>query len=345
MLFEPVPARPAGRGSRLRTTIAVLGPVAALILIVGAAWQDPGRNSDPGPPLRVADVAQPSRVADRTAEPPLASDRGPVAVKHSVFPATAFRLHVRTVDETRAAHVAGDIDDRPVAVSGFLSIDPRHRICLGVIPVLGDSFCRRAAILTDEPKPIFAVRTGDPSSTDRIRAIGPHLHPQILPGTVLPAELTEGEDTGDAPVEPMPAVVIGRFGDPRAERCRPGGRHCGEEFVLERVAWIDGRWSDRDLARDPAIGPGAIARGSVTRAIASREADRGEVILSRAVVRRKLLSFIDPAAARALGANAGREVWYIRSLGKPPSSTETVVKWAVVGHPTGLVLATGPTPD
>ena len=47
-----------------------------------------------------------------------------------------------------------------------------------------------------------------------------------------------------------------------------------------------------------------------------------------------------------LAADAGAQVWYIRSLGKPRSTTdERVVKWAVVDHPTGLILATGPTRD
>jgi hypothetical protein len=168
----------------------------------------------------------------------------------------------------------------------------------------------------------------------------------IPPGTPLPLAIVTGVappwQAYDAP-RASRAVVIGRFVVPRAPSC-PDGIRCDDTFVVERVAWADGSWRERILVRDPAL-PDAPVNVPARQAqvIASREADRGEAILTEAFLGLNLLRRVDRAAADAAAASADGPVWYIRSVASARvGSGQRLVAWVVIDDASGLILATGP---
>jgi hypothetical protein len=169
----------------------------------------------------------------------------------------------------------------------------------------------------------------------------------VLPGTPLPDRLASPiRRRGDPEPWPLAAVVIGRFGDPRASACVPARPQCGDPFVLERVAWSDGQWIDRTTVLDPAIPASESAKSSsLVRLLTSRESDRGEVILSEALLGVNVLRDVDPAAAAALGSVTQTRIWYVRSIGRSALDRDGrpgwPVTWVILDGETGLVLATG----
>jgi hypothetical protein len=147
----------------------------------------------------------------------------------------------------------------------------------------------------------------------------------------------------------MRSIIIGRFAEPEPPSCPPDGGRCRDEFILERLAWAEGGWIDLLLVRDPGLPPEVIpATGRRPLAIAARELDRMEQILSMAVLQPGWLAEVDqPAAAEAAAGaeNAGVShvgpVWYLRSVGRRWPQQDRGLTWAVVDHQTGLVLAGG----
>jgi hypothetical protein len=340
MQLEPVQTSPIGRRSRLRTITAIVAPVVALVLVVAIAW--PGGSIEPVPADPLTPEDPPAFVPSPSAPHPSPG----LAIAEGEFPERAFGLRVRGVDELVAARRAGRLDDAVVAVGGYLVPDLRPLDCDPVGPDGIDPFCRRSILLVSRPDPPAADR-GAAGSQVPSWLSRPHLHPQVPPGTLLP-RLDQLTIAGaDDALTPIRVVLIGRFDDPRAVSCQPGGRHCGEELVVERLAWAEGRWRERVVVRDPGL-PGSQAAGNplALRVIASREADRGEVILGQAIVRLERLRTIDPDAAAAAEAAAGPvegALWYLRTMRSWPE-TGIVVGWAVVDDRTGFIFAVSRDP-
>jgi hypothetical protein len=97
---------------------------------------------------------------------------------------------------------------------------------------------------------------------------------------------------------------------------------------------------------DPAIPTSESAKSSsLVRLLTSRESDRGEVILSEALLTVSLLRDVDSAAAAALAGGSSNPVWYVRSIGRGAIDRNErptwPVAWAVLDSRSGLVLATG----
>jgi hypothetical protein len=137
-----------------------------------------------------------------------------------------------------------------------------------------------------------------------------------------------------------PVVLIARFDDSRAEACVPAGRHCGQELVVERVAWVDGARYPRGTALDPAVsinGPLGDVLDQADVAVAQL-ADDGYPLLA-ALVTPATLATMDGAAAGGLArAGASGPVWYVRGL--RPAGDTTTIEWAVVSE-AGERLAAG----
>jgi len=335
MPVEPVPTRPTGPSGR-RAILSAVVPVAALGLVVVAALV--------GTAAAPQTVERPAPPTSATGNPPSFPDAPSLpGMDLSIVPRVAFRLPVRTVDAVLDARGAGEIGDGLVAIAGYVVVDPRIGDC-AVEPGLADRepFCRRLVRVSTRFGP-----TTPPATGVRPDGAGRSLRAHVLPGTPLPEGLESLIGRGTDP-EPWPlsSVVIGRFGDPRAGACRPPRIQCGDPFVLERVAWIDGRWMDRPSVRDPVIPASQAAMSSdLTRLLTSRESDRGEVILSEALLTADLLRDVDPAAAAALGDGPLRRVWYVRSIGRGALDRSErpiwPVTWAVLDDDSGLMLATG----
>jgi hypothetical protein len=345
MPLKPVPTRPAGQRGRA-TTLATLAPVAALVVVVLVAWAGAVAEAlAPSPAERSTASLAAERDGEARAEPPVLP-----GMDLSIAPRVAFGLAVADVHQTLERRHAGEIRRGLVAVAGYLTVDPRDRDCADRRDEAAmDAFCERSAILSATADPVLTVNWNENGGTARRLGMPrSHLHPQVLPGTAIPPGLVTRPDPRIREITPVAVVVIGRFDDPRARKCHPGLRHCGDEFVLERVAWANGQWIDRPVVRDPTIPAAQTGKSSaITRLLTSRESDRGEIILSEALLTVDLLGDVDPAAATALGGGAGGPVWYVRSVGRAAVDAderrEWPVAWAVVDHESGLVLATGDT--
>ena len=119
-----------------------------------------------------------------------------------------------------------------VAVAGYLGLDAIPDDCrdtrLGIV---------RAVLRADRPcwrrLPGTAPRTPDRMTP------GFHLHPQFPVGVRDALAVRVRGDLRRRRGRRR-SCILGRFGDDRAEPCVPGGRHCGQELVVERVAWVDG---------------------------------------------------------------------------------------------------------
>ena len=338
MIVEPVgaPRRSVpGFGNGLRIAL----PFVALVAVVGAGvlGRD-GQTTEEGATVARATPGN----AGTSLEPP-SSTSASRTTDRAEFPDSLLGLPVSTTEETlRRRHEGSAVG--VVAVSGYLSTTTDDAGCspsLVLMPPVRP-LCRRHGILADHRQSPFASRRD--GSRPRL---GPHLHPQFPPGTRLPEQADRTR--ADADGTPLPVVVLGRFDDPRAVACGPGGRHCGEEFVVESVAWVEGEPWRRRRSLDPLVGPELRERAWRARhAIEALALPGDPPILVAALVAPPTLRRVDPAAARAMPKRALEAVWLVRGLavasggpGRPPVGAIT---WAIVDAATGKVLASRPPP-
>jgi hypothetical protein len=230
-------------------------------------------------------------------------------------------------DEREAGSIRGGL----VAVAGLLSYDPRSARCSD--PGLAVVFCNRTAVL--EPAPGEA--TGSPGAGS--------LRVRVPAGIPMPS-MFAADPPPDAPGQALLSVLVGRFVHPRPPACQPGA--CQDDFALERLAWAAGTWIDRILVRDPLVPESTFpATGRRAQAIAIREADRMEQILSLAILGpgwlETLVGPIGQVAAQGAaeaGIRAG-PFWYLRSVGRRSATEVRSLTWAVIDHQSGFVLASG----
>jgi hypothetical protein len=136
-----------------------------------------------------------------------------------------------------------------------------------------------------------------------------------------------------------PVILLARFSDPRAEPCVPAGRHCGQELVVERVAWVDGVEYPTTPTIDPAVDPAASLadlRRDATTAVGALPA--GAYPLFIALMDPATVAAIEPAAARDAARLSGA-VWFVRGLqaeGEPSR-----IDWRIVRRDGIEVLAAG----
>lgn len=329
MDMEPVGGRRDG-GGPLRTVATLIAPVVVIVLVATAAIAG-------GSPPPSADPPAPSPGASTAAAAP-AEPTDLAILDTAVFPPRVLGLRVRSVKETLELRSAGEIDDRVVAIAGFLTVRPGAVECLeGEAPgTLAEAVgCRRDTILADTDVPVLARQDGDigwaaPGST-------PHLHPQAFPGTslvdvealaILPAP--PGDDLGPVPVPPVPVVLLGRFGDPRMTDPRANSRHADTGFVLERLVWADGVWQDRPVVRFAPPRSDDLAPEAVREAT-SEAAPGGTVALGHSLLDLDRLSRIDSSAAgltrralEAAGAPTPDRVWYVRVMTRDGLPVDTL---------------------
>ena len=341
MIVEPVRTGPAGPFRRLAGTLAVALPFVVLVGVVGVGTS--GRTASDAeaarPALALASLAP--------AEPRPAASTEPGVARPVAFPDSMLGLPVAGVSEILAAR-EGRTAVGVVAVAGYLSLRQSSATCSLPPPPLArlDATCDRFGFLADMPESPYVDQAGAP------RWRGPHLHPQFPPGTRIPEEAAI--DVSDPGASPPAVVVLGRFDDPRADPCRPGSRHCGEEFVVERVAWVDGQLWRRTLSFDPKLDADLReVAWEQRRSILGTAAPAGRV-LGAAFLAPATLADFHPAAAKALPADPPESVWLLRVLDvrpgdgptEPSAGTKSAatiggVVWLVLDGSTGRVLARG----
>jgi hypothetical protein len=116
-------------------------------------------------------------------------------------------------------------------------------------------------------------------------------------------------DGGPAPVADV--ILLGHFDDDRAEYCpAEAAQACRDRFVVDRVAWADGREIPADLEVQP---DGAVSRAvAVAAAVDAVNAD--DTILGLSFVSGPGLRQLDPAALSNQDILAGDAQWLARTL-------------------------------
>ena len=305
---------PAGREAQ-DTGGAAAGPTAA----------PPGGGGTAGTPSRDADAA-----ADTAAGGPPGG-----------FPTEVDGLRVIGAGEARRLADSPALAGRSLAIRGWLSRPTFREPCLApepatlgrpgrgavaVEPVVVDNpvsaaaaFCVRDAVLRESPGGEWSVA---------------HLHPQLLPGTGLGRArrlLVNPEGRS------IPVVVLAHFGDPRVAACAAGGRHCGEELVIDQVAWVYGA-----PARPPvavrSLAPGTDTYRSGWDAMDLAESAYGGIVaVSASGVPEADLGLVEPEATDVPSPSGF--AWLVRAIVEPrPSDPLGATRtWLVVDDRTGEV--------
>jgi len=249
----------------------------------------------------------------------------------AVFPSTMAGLAVHGLVWTVTARNRG-LARGVVAVAGYLGLDTIPDDCRDARLGVFGPFCTRVAVLGQEPW--FGVTDNRPD------APGFHLHPQFPVGVRMPSQ------SAFVAISPStrtpPVVLLGRFGDDRAELCVPGGRHCGQEFVVERVAWVDGIEYPTTATVDPLADDAGLTLADLRRdaTIASATMPASSYPLLEVLVRPATIALIDPAIAAATDALApDAAVWLVRGLHERGDPTQ--IDWRVVARDGGSVIASG----
>jgi hypothetical protein len=340
MLVEPSPIRPPSRPARVRLALAVAAAPILLVGIVGTALL--ARDET------VAPIAQASSIPGMSEAPPdggAQASAAPAVATRTVpdpgFPATILGLPVRSVGETLAAFDAGEIGGM-TAIAGYLTLIGPTEDCPDLTSARASSalFCRRETLLADTPRTPY----GEEERGDIWAPIGPHLHPVAMPGTYLPAV-----SPMSIPLERRVAgavVVVGRFDDPRTDRCERRHLRCDPSLSVEWVPWAAGSYSPPTWAAQPELrrAETALEPRDIRRLRLATIPDSGtmlELLLQPASLER-----VDPVAWQGLHRPAIGPIWYLRLLdpGLTTAGERTLdVAWLVIDDATGMVIGRGGT--
>jgi hypothetical protein len=204
-----------------------------------------------------------------------------------------------------------------LAIAGYFGLDSLPPGCSGGRLGVFGPFCERTGVLAERPW-VGGPRTETDLAPD-------HLHAQIPMGVRVPHQASLAGGSLD---DSTPAVlVIARFDDPRATPCVPEGRDCGQELVIERIAWVEGRDYPNTATVDP-----RLERGDLTGADLRRRARNASAALApdgyqllAVYVLPETLARMHPEAAAGLVADQG--VWYVRGLRRAGSPDR--IDWLV----------------
>jgi hypothetical protein len=248
----------------------------------------------------------------------------------AVFPSSVAGLDVHGVHWTLEARNRG-IARGVVAVAGYLGLDSLPDGC-GDDPRLGifGPFCERIAVLAEDPW--YGATHNAPD------VAGFHLHPQFPVAVRMPSQATNVALS--ASTSSPAVVVLGRFSDPRASPCEPGGRHCGLELVVEQVAWVDGTEYPTTPTVDPLVEgrTGTIAELRREAANAEGFLEPGAYPLLTALVDPATIGANEPTAA-SVAARLTEPVWLLRALHETGDPSR--IDWLLVARDGSVVLDAG----
>jgi hypothetical protein len=318
MIVEPTPTTEPSPRRRALGAVAMLAPVALLVLAVGAGVLGTLRPS-PSPLIAAGTPAPASPAA--TAGPSAGTgltDRSPS------LPTQFGDLRVLPVARVAEAAV-GVHAATAVALSGFLWITGTDPACeAGDGDPLGP-WCDRQAILVD-----WNFANGSTFAVDG----PPHVTVVIPVGVRVPGSVTTAmaQPGGDGPH----VIVVGRFtagvaACRRIEACDPG-------FVVDRFAWVDGvRVGLTPLVAD------RLATGTRRANPFAGALDAAAMPLMGVLIWPQDLSAIDPdASAAAAGGPPAEPVWYLRVLdGARGPGMERRVLWLLLDERRLEVIGSG----
>ena len=225
-------------------------------------------------------------------------------------------LGLPTISVARALEIrdASPAGSEPLAVRGWYTGAPPMR-CRAVIDI--DALERTcpdvAAYLMDVPQETVVVR---PDGFELRTPAGPVLNPRFI-GVDGP----QGRTWPD--VRPLPVVLVGHWHDPRSMLCSASAAaRCRDAFVVDAVAWADGRALEPQVAETWSSTPPTSTAADVIAAV--ERARPGEAVLSVAVVTRSNAADVDPRLL-VVPAGGSADLWLVRVLGPGPPATTTAV--------------------
>ena len=237
MIVEPASLGPRSRPRRTLRAIALAVPVLLLVAVVGVGLMgrpSPRTCGSRSRPPRAVAVADPSAPG-----PDPVVGAGPMVQ----FPTRAAGLEVHGVRSTLEARDRGLVRGGVVAVAGYLALDEQPSDCVGGGLGIAVPFCERTGVLAEDP---WSGVTDD-------RSRGCRRSTSIRSSRMACASRTSPPAPAGSAAAASPSSCSRGLTMPRAAQCIPGGRHCGQELVVERVAWIDGEDFPRDRDGGPAV--------------------------------------------------------------------------------------------
>lgn len=241
--------------------------------------------------------------AEATATPSNGIGATPVAAAPANMPTTVLGLPVLTLSEAlKRSPEPGLIEaDTELAVAGWFIQPPGSIDCPPVAgtpgPIEGD--CPTGLRwLTESPQRLAIGPSGRFAEPARQPAINPVIRPEV-PFAIPDSWIGSG-------AEPLPVVVIGHFGDRRANRSFDSGR-----FVIDALVWAHGA-----SASQSTVVLGADPTDTLDAVLARIDAELDPAMAEwAAVVRGSDLTSIDPDAVGHLRELTSAEaVWIVRRL-------------------------------
>jgi hypothetical protein len=269
--------------------------------------------------------------------------------------ALAAGLSVRSVSELLAAEAGGSIHgDDLVAVRGWI-VQELVPACpyQPPSPALEDTCTSRKLLMTETPQTLVTFQpVGAGMSETELAPSGPHLYARELTGNYVDPVISSVLDAGNSTVSPyraLEAILVGHFHDVRAAECSAEQRAaCEAAFVVDQVAWLDGKslgpnvWIGGD-AGGRILNPRLDAAGVASALAPSLHST--DTIVSMAAVQLMDITTITGAGNQVSGM--GEEIiWYVRVAGPPPPFPALAWGtgnggWMVLDDATGHVLGAG----
>ena len=269
--------------------------------------------------------------------------------------ALAAGLAVRSVSELIAAEANGSTHgDDLVAVRGWIvqEVVPACPV-QEPRPALEDTCTSRKLLVTETPQTLVTFQPVDNGMSEtELAPSGPHLYARELTGNYVDPVISSVLDAGNSTVSPyraLEAILVGHFHDVRAAECSADQRAaCEAAFVVDQVAWLDGKslgpnvWIGGD-AGGRILNPRLDAAGVASALAPSLHST--DTIVSTAAVQLMAITTITGAGNQVSGM--GEEIiWYVRVAGPPPRFPALAWGtgnggWMVLDDATGHVLGAG----
>lgn len=247
---------------------------------------------------------------------------GPISVPPASSwdrPAEVDGLPVISVADAIARRDAGRLTGRVVAIGGWWwEAGIRHSCRAPTRPTgILERYCHQdEEILADVPQDLllaigegFSLLSPDPPS---LQPVFPTFH-TVGPLATLPV--------GD----PVSVVFIGHFGDPLTADCAPEARRsCADVFVVDRVAWVEGRAAAESIwppADEWPITPQRTL-DEVRRTVRTAVGD-SVLVLTVAFIKARDVAMIDPTTD--LDPEGLGYVWFVRAADTTSGSIGTFI--------------------
>jgi hypothetical protein len=266
-------------------------------------------------------------------------------------PTTVDGLPVQTVSRALAAEKGGAIvGDALVAIKGWY--DPTFPMgCPAETPgpALVET-CASAKLFVSETAERLVEFEGNGVSGKQTPS-GPYIAALEPEGSGVGSLLPVSDQSSPGSYDPSPVVIVGHFHDVRAAACGSDEAVCDAAFVVDQLAWLDGK----SFGPNVWIGADSTGQALTPRLDANRVAaalrsalDPEDAIVSMDAVGLVDLYTLQPGRGVSGGSSSSDPniQWYVRVAGPEPRWPEMAFQggssgWFVVGDDSGQLRSVG----